>query len=406
VVAVSLRFRPMAGAHLRTDGSSATRRIVVAAVVALLVGLAGGFLVAALVSTDDEGVVEAAGGVGAERDEGAAQQPTADQSTDGAGARASEGTAVAVPDPGPVTLAFVGDINVQRSLADRLASDPQGFVGPFADVLRGADLAVGNLEAALATGGSSVDKQFTFRAPPTVLDALRAGGLDVVSVANNHGVDFGSTGLEETIAVKRAQPDGMAIGVGADEDEAFAPHIAEVGGQRIAVIAATQVIDGQFIASWTAQADQPGLASAKRVDRLVEEVQAVRDDVDTVVVYLHWGTESEVCPSVAQQELARALVDAGADVIVGGHAHRVQSGGRLDGAFVGYGLGNFLFGAVSPDSAKTGVLLVEVDGREVLGYGWRPGTIVDGVPQPLDGDAAGAAVAEWEHLRGCTGLEP
>lgn len=369
-------------------------------VVALLAGLVIGAVATSLVAGDDP-----AGGSDA-----AADAVSYEASADGAGSvrrpDSPAGAASAVPDPGPVTLAFVGDINAERSLSTRLAEDPAGFVGPFADVLRGADLAVGNLEAAVTTGGSPLEKAFTFRAPPGILDALRAGGIDVVSAANNHGMDFGTAGLQGTVGVKRARADGMLIGVGADEEEAYSPHLARVGGQRVAVIAATQVIDSDLIRTWTATDDRGGLASAKRVGRLVEAVRAARSDADTVVVYLHWGVEAEVCPSTSQRELAGALVEAGADVIVGGHAHRVQGAGRLGGAFVGYGMGNFLFGAFSEAGAETGVLLVEVDGRDVLGYEWRPGRIVGRVPQPLTGAPAAAAIEEWNGLRNCTGLEP
>ncbi len=196
----------------------------------------------------------------------------------------------------------------------------------------------------------------------------------------------------------------MVVGVGADEDEALTPYVAEIKGQRVAVIAATQVIDGGLIEAWTATSDHPGLASAKRVDRLVAAVKAARAEADTVVVFLHWGTETQTCPNSSQQELARILADAGADVIVGSHAHRVQGAGRLGSAFVGYGLGNFLFGAQSEEGSRTGVLLVTVDGRDVVGYEWRPGRIVDRVPQRLSDADAQAAVQQWNDLRACTGL--
>lgn len=374
---------------------------MVVVVVSLVLGLLIGAFVTWFLSDDVDLVApfeQGAAAAGA-REKGAAADTVTDPGADPT-------SAGAVPDPGPITLAFVGDIYAELTLADRLAAAPDDFVGPFSDVLRAADLAVGNLEAAVADGGTPLDKEFTFRAPPDILDALRAGGLDVVSAANNHGLDYGASGLEETLAVKRAQPDGILVGVGGDEDEAFAPYTAEVGGHRVAVIAATQVIDGELIGSWTATAERPGLASAKRVDRLVEAVHGARADADTVVVYLHWGSETEVCPNSSQHELARVLADAGADVIVGSHAHRLQGAGRLGDAFVSYGLGNFLFGAVSPAGAATGVLLVEVDGRDVLGYEWRPGRIVDRVPGPLTGADAEAAVGEWNDLRDCTGLTP
>lgn len=375
----------MAGRHLRHDPAPSTARRVWWVVGAFVVGvLAGGGVTLALMEADDATVESGGGEVVA----------------------SSGGAATATPDPGPITIAFVGDINAEGSLSTRLEGQAEDFVGPFSSILHEADLAVGNVEAAIATGGSPIDKDFTFRAPPSILDALELGGIDVVSLANNHGMDYGSEGLEETLAAKAARDDGMVIGIGADEDDAYAPYTAEIGGHTVAVIAATQVIDGDLIASWTASPSQPGVASAKKMLRLVEEVERARTSADTVVVFLHWGVERETCPSVIQQDLARTLTEAGADIVVGSHAHRVQSGGMLGDAFVGYGLGNFLFGAVGEESAKTGVLSVTVDGREIVDYRWDPGTIVDRVPTPLEGEAADEAIAEWNELRGCTGLAP
>ena len=119
------------------------------------------------------------------------------------------------------------------------------------------------------------DKQFAFRAALAV-GTLRAAGFDGVSMANNHGMDYGTDGLTETLAAKRAQPDGFLIGIGGAEDEAFAPLVAEVKEQQVAVIAATQVLDS-LTSAWTATASQGGLASAKQVDRLLAEVRAASD---------------------------------------------------------------------------------------------------------------------------------
>ena len=305
-----------------------------------------------------------------------------------------------------VTLAFAGDMHFEGVVRTRLDTAPATAVGPFAEVLRGADLAIGNLETAIATGGTRADKQFAFRVPPTAVDALRAAGFDAVSMANNHGLDYGPDGLAESLAVKRAQPDGFLIGIGGEEDEAFAPFSAEVRGQRIAVIAATQVLDSELIDAWTATATHAGMASAKRVDRLVEEVRRARATHDTVVVFLHWGVEKATCPTGDQQALARTLTAAGADVVVGGHAHRLQGGGRLGEALVHYGLGNFLFKENSAEGARTGVLEVTVTGRRIDGYRWVPGRISGSVPRPLAGAEAAGELAYWEGLRGCAGLTP
>jgi poly-gamma-glutamate synthesis protein (capsule biosynthesis protein) len=305
----------------------------------------------------------------------------------------------------PVTIAFAGDMYFEGVLGNRLEADPATVVGPFADQLRAADLAIGNLETAIAVGGIPAPKQFTFRAPPSAVDALRAAGFDAVSMANNHGLDFGPDGLQESLAVKHAHEDGFIIGIGGEEDEAFAPFSAEVNGQRIAVIAATQVLDSSLIEAWTATATQAGMASAKRVDRLVEEVRAARADHDTVIVFVHWGIEKMTCPTGDQQALAQQLVDAGADIVVGSHAHRLQGGGRLGDAAVHYGLGNFLFKENSAEGARTGVFEVTVTGRRVDGYRWIPGRISGSVPAPLSGDDAAGELAYWESLRGCAALK-
>ena len=304
----------------------------------------------------------------------------------------------------PITIAFVGDMYFEGVLRARLDADPTSAVGPFAEILRRADLTIGNLETAVAVGGTRADKQFAFRTPPSAVDALRAGGFDAVSMANNHGLDYGPEGLAESLAVKRAQEDGFLIGIGGEEDEAFAPFTTTVKGQRVAVIAATQVLDSSLISAWTATPTQAGIASAKRVERLVEEVRSARAVSDTVVVFVHWGVEKQTCPSGDQRSLAASLVDAGADVVVGGHSHRLQGGGRMGDAAVHYGLGNFLFKENSADGARTGVFEVTVTGRRIDSYRWVPGRISGGVPQPVSGADGAAELAYWEGLRECSGL--
>jgi poly-gamma-glutamate capsule biosynthesis protein CapA/YwtB (metallophosphatase superfamily) len=304
-----------------------------------------------------------------------------------------------------VTFAFAGDVNFEGTIGARLAADPSTVLREVQPTLSAADIAMVNLETAVAAGGSPQPKEFTFEAPPAALDALRAAGVDVATEANNHGMDFGLPGLQQSLQA-RTDKQFPVLGIGNDIDEAFTPYTTTVKGQRITIIAATQVLDSSLIASWTAGPGKPGLASAKLVDRLVAEVQKARAASDTVVVFLHWGVEKATCPTADQQSLARTLADAGADIIVGSHAHRVQGGGRFGGALVDYGLGNFAFYAGSSDAAMTGVLQVTATGRRIDSYQWLPGRIDDRVPHMLDGADAQAAVDHWNGLRDCTGLEP
>jgi poly-gamma-glutamate capsule biosynthesis protein CapA/YwtB (metallophosphatase superfamily) len=313
--------------------------------------------------------------------------------------------AVARPRGAPAVLAFAGDVHFEGALGSRVSTDPEHALAPIAPVLRSADIAVVNLETAVTNGGSPTAKEFTFRAPATAFAALRGAGVDVASMANNHGLDYGLDGLRDSLAAAKRYRFPL-IGIGLDDAQAYRPFGRTVNGQRIAVIGATQVLDDELISAWTAGPGKPGLASAKNVPRLLRAVRAARKTSDTVVVFLHWGVELEQCPSADQRQLAKQLVAAGADVVVGGHAHRVQGAGRLGRALVGYGLGNFVWYGTSELSTRTGVLLVTVDGRRVVSYRWAPARIVDGVPHPLSGAERGRALSAWRSLRGCTGLKP
>jgi poly-gamma-glutamate capsule biosynthesis protein CapA/YwtB (metallophosphatase superfamily) len=307
------------------------------------------------------------------------------------------------PTGAPVTIAFGGDVHFEGAVATRLARDPATTFGPIAGVLRRADLAVVNLETAITERGTPAPKEYTFRAPPSAFAALDAAGVDVATMANNHGADFGVVGIRDSLAAAR-QAGFPVIGIGADADQAFRPHRVTVDGQRIAVIGATQVLDSSLAAAWTAGDGKPGLASAYDEKRLLAAVRAARAQADTVVVDLHWGRELEDCPIDRQRALAPKLVAAGADVVVGSHAHVLLGGGYLRGAYVHYGLGNFVFYARGGDTARSGVLLLTLRGRAVTGAEWVPAVISGGIPLPLEGAAAEQAVAAWRSLRACTGL--
>lgn len=304
--------------------------------------------------------------------------------------------------PAEITIAFAGDTHFYAQLARRLAK-PSTALGPIARALRQADFTMLNLETAITTRGTKEPKEFNFRAPPSAFRALDAAGVDVVTMANNHGVDYGQVGLRDSLtAIDRT---GFpVVGIGRNEAEAFKPYYATVKGSRIAVIGATQVLDDNLISSWTATKTKAGLASAKNAPRLIAEVRRARRNADAVIVYLHWGKELAPCPLPRQKTLARRLVNAGADVIVGGHAHIPLGGGYLKGRYVDYGLGNFFFYAASGQTASSGILEVTLRGRKVVRARWRPALLSGGIPRLLGGAARTEAIAKWKHLRDCTDL--
>ena len=330
-----------------------------------------------------------------------APEPTA--TTERPTTTAQRAGATREPTGEPVTLAFGGDVHFEGAIESRLAADPATTFGPIASVLKRADLAVVNLETAITERGTPAPKDFTFRAPPSALTALKEAGVDVATMANNHGQDFGLVGLRDSLAAAKAA-EFPVVGVGRDADEAYRAHLVTVKGQRIAVIGATQVLDSSLAAAWTAGDDKPGMASAYEEERLLAAVRAARASADTVIVDLHWGRELANCPIDRQRALAPKLVAAGADVVVGSHAHILLGGGYLRGAYVHYGLGNFVFYSRGGVTAQSGVLLLTTQGRAITASRWVPAVISGGIPIPLQGADATRAISSWQSLRGCTGL--
>lgn len=316
-------------------------------------------------------------------------------------------------DGGTLTLAFAGDVHFQGALA-RLLEDPEATLGPMTRHLEEADLAMVNLESALAEGGRRADKEleepsarYWFRTPPAALDLLDRSGVDVVTVANNHGADYGTDGLEETLAAAEDGPVAV-VGVGVNAQEAFAPHRVTVGETDVAVLAADAAFRESEDPIWAAGEGGPGIASAREdpPERLVAAVEEADGTDDLVVVYLHWGRSGEQCPTDQQRRLAERLASAGADIVVGSHAHVLLGSGMLGDTYVAYGLGNFLWYNASPP--RTGVLKVQVADGRVVGDEFVPARIPrgGGEPQDLAEGPRSAAREQWEALRGCTGLEP
>lgn len=303
-----------------------------------------------------------------------------------------------------MTLAFAGDVSFENQLP-AVKARPDTVLSAITPVLSSADVAMVNLEAALGSGGTPVAKQFTFQVPEQGITALQAAGIDAVTMANNHGIDFGTVGFQDSLRIKGSS--GFPIlGIGVDESQAYTPWITEVKGQRIGLLAANDVFDSALQGPWTAGPTKPGMASAKEDmrARLVQAVQETRSKVDTLAVYLHMGKEREFCPNDRQKELVRVLVQAGADIVVGTHSHRLQGMGYLGGQMVAYSLGNFAFKANSPDGAATGVLTVTATGRRIDGYTFDPAVIRDTIPFPLTGAAADAARAVVQQRQACAGL--
>jgi poly-gamma-glutamate synthesis protein (capsule biosynthesis protein) len=309
-------------------------------------------------------------------------------------------------------MAFAGDIHFEDYLAP-LARNPEGLA-ELQTSLGAADLAMANLETAITERGTKIGKEFHFRAPASALETVKGAGIDAVSMANNHGVDYGPVGLQDTLAAKKTSPIPI-VGIGADEDEAFAPAVLRAKGLDVAVFGADQVWE-MTLARYSAGPGKGGVASSTPPTRIEAAVRAAAKKYDLVVVFLHWGTDYQKCPDALSTQTAQVLERAGADIIVGGHSHRVNGAGWLGRAYVDYGLGNFVWWRSKEPDSRSGVLTLSVDVKAakraqrsarsvVTSARWTPMLIgADGIPrQPGAADSA-RLLALWNDSRPCTGL--
>jgi poly-gamma-glutamate synthesis protein (capsule biosynthesis protein) len=319
-----------------------------------------------------------------------------------------------------VTFAFAGDTHFVDQwdtegganyagvpvLADQLRADPIRVLAPIAPVLSRADLAMVNLETAITDRGEPVPgKAYHFRSPAETFVALKAAGVDVVNMANNHALDYGQVGMADTFEAI-ASSGVAAVGMGHDASEAYLPHRTVINGQRIAIFGGVDWLEPALVSLWTATGTRPGLAFTIDPAPMLAAVRATRPEVDTLIVFLHWGVEQTHCASPEQHTLAQDLVAAGADIVVGSHAHRVFGAGHVGSALVAYGLGNFVYWREDGDSGSSGVLLVKATGRRVDAYSWVPARITHGIPVPESGAAALADTNIWAQRRACSGLSP
>ena len=281
------------------------------------------------------------------------------------------------PEP-TVHLASVGDIMLDRGLGIVIQGGNLAY--PFAHVaplLQAADIAVGNMESALGDRGTPELKSYPFRAPPDAAQSLALAGFDVVSLANNHGMDYGQEALLQAIDLLQAQ--GITpVGAGENFSDAHAPHITQVNGLSLAFLGYVNVpveVTGFDTAIWTASETSPGLAwGAPEI--IADDVTAVHDQVDLVVVVLHSGYEYIEEPSEAQAAAAHAAIDAGADLVIGHHAHILQGIEFYNDGVIVYGLGNFAFEI--DGRPETAVLNVWLDQNGVRSLELVPAIIQEG----------------------------
>ena len=265
------------------------------------------------------------------------------------------GPAAAVDPPEEeVTIAAVGDLMLGGRAGPYLTQYGPDY--PFRDVmhvLRQADLVAGNLESSISGRGAAVEnKKFTLRAGPIAAQALKSAGIRVVSLANNHSMDFGPLALQDTLAALDENA-VLYTGAGMDLDDARTPAIVKIKGKTVAFLSYSLTFPLEFFAS----AGQPGTAPGY-ADFVKADIEKARPLADLVVVSFHWGAELMTAAKDYQVELGRHAIDWGADLVLGHHPHVLQEIEVYKGRLIAYSLGNFVFGSESNRTNTSMILLL------------------------------------------------
>ena len=259
-----------------------------------------------------------------------------------------------------VRLVFTGDIMLDMIPGAVLAQGVDPFV-PFGPVFKEADFVVGNLECVVATRGDQFRKPYTFMVHPRAIPTLDKW-FDAFSIANNHTGDFGDAALLEELDLFAGKV--PLFGGGKNLAEARKPLIIDRNGVRIAVLGYNEFIPEEFAAG----EDDPGVAWSVD-EHVLADIKAAREThrADVVLPYMHWGWEYEPEPSDRQKQFARAMIDAGASAVIGGHPHVTQGAEIYKGKPIVYSLGNFVFDGFEEPEANVGwVLRLTVDREGVV----------------------------------------
>ena len=250
---------------------------------------------------------------------------------------------IEVQDNGTAVLAFAGDVMFSDAYLE--AYDQSG-ISAIADdemlkAMQEADLFILNEEFPFSLRGEPMaDKQFTFRTDPKYVQIFKELGTDIVTLANNHALDYGRDAFCDTLetldkaGIKR-------IGGGYNIAEAAAPAVYTVNGLSLAIFGATRVSPS---AGWYAGTEQAGLLQTYDPSRLNAAIREAKQSYDYVIVFVHWGIEKNETPEEYQRTLAKGYIDAGADLVVGAHPHVLQGFEYYKGVPIIYSLGNYLFG--------------------------------------------------------------
>jgi poly-gamma-glutamate capsule biosynthesis protein CapA/YwtB (metallophosphatase superfamily) len=296
-----------------------------------------------------------------------------------------------------IVINAVGDIMLAGSGA--MTSKRLGYDYPFAatrEVLKKGDIAIGNLESPIARSGNAfTGKKFHYRSAPRAAIALKNAGFSLVTLANNHMMDFGPLALEETR--RHLERAGIGYtGAGASITAARKRAVITVRGTKVAFLAYSLTFPDDFYAATDRAGTAPGIFSFYR-----DDIAGARKEADYVVVSFHWGTEGSTITKPYQVAAAHRAIDAGADVVIGHHPHVLQGIEHYKNGVILYSLGNYAFGTASK-TAKRSIIARVILGNGVKGVELVPLNVLNREvhfqPRVLSGKEGQEVIDHLNHI--------
>jgi poly-gamma-glutamate synthesis protein (capsule biosynthesis protein) len=261
----------------------------------------------------------------------------------------------------PVTIVAAGDLMLGSWTQDVILQN--GYSYPFKnleEILISADIVFANLEAPFGEGGEAYPKQYSFQVHPQLIDVISAGHINLVSIANNHIMDFGVESLKRTTKLLENNNIFFA-GAGMELNEARKAALFSMNGQKIAFVAYSLTFPEEFWAT-----DTSAGTCFPYHSYVYDDIKKLDSQNDNVIVSCHWGQESSETPKNYQIELAHKLIDAGADLILGHHPHVVQGIEYYKGKLIAYSLGNFIFGSYSKKAKESILLKLSISKTQII----------------------------------------
>ena len=295
---------------------------------------------------------------------------------------------------------FTGDLNLGEGIATTKFMDKQpnslsnGFSQELLNKMRDADVFVINNEFCYSDRGEALaGKDYCFRGDPERAAQLFRLGTDLVGLANNHVYDYGPDAFYDTLSTLKGA--GLSyVGAGANLEEASEPMYYIANGRKIAVVAATQI---ERHSNYTKEAteDEPGVLKCLNPEYFVKAIREAKKNADTVLCFVHWGTEGVSQYGADQEELAEAFVEAGADAVVGGHPHCLQGIEFVEDVPVYYSLGNYWFAVTGdmPEDYDTGLAELHISKKGKVSAYFLPCRFSQGVTR-LCGQEEGEEITQ------------